>query len=213
LRLAAVLPLFLALPGPAAALEPSAVLSSVRKAYTASPSFTASFVQTYVPAGFAPAAPEKGRVTMAAPDRIRFDYEGKEGKLFAFDGTAARQYVAADRQLVVRTLTSDEKQRLPLLFFESPEALLRRFTATAAPGEEGLTNLALTPRSGGEPARLDLAVAASGEVRRLAVTDLAGNRTTFTFAGLAAAGKLPHAEFAPAPPPGTKVISDGKERR
>jgi len=207
LRPAAVLPLLLAV------LDPAAVLSSVRKTYTASPSFTASFVQTYVPAGFAPASPESGRVTMAAPDRIRFDYDGKEGKLFAFDGTAARQYVAADKQLVVRTLTPEEKQRLPLLFFESPEALLRRFTATAAPGDGGLTDVTLTPRSGGEPARLELAVIASGEVRRLTVTDLAGNRTTFAFTGLAASGRLPEAAFAPVPPLGTKVISDGKEHR
>ncbi len=213
MRLAAVLPLLLAFLGSAAALDPAAVLSSVRKAYTASPSFTARFVQTYVPAGFAPASPEAGRVTMAAPDRIRFDYDGKEGKLFTFDGTDARQYVAADRQLIVRTLTPDEKQRLPLLFFESPEALLRRFTASAAPGENGVTIVTLTPLSGGEPAKLELAVAPSGEVTQLAVTDLAGNRTTFTFTGLAAAGRRPAAEFAPAPPPGTKVISDGKENR
>jgi outer membrane lipoprotein-sorting protein len=207
LRLAAALPLLLA------ALDPAAVLSSVRRAYTASPSFTARFVQSYVPAGFAPASPETGSVTMAAPDRIRFDYDGKEGKLFTFDGTAARQYVAADRQLVVRTLTPDEKERLPLIFFESPEALLRRFTASAVAVESGLTEVTLTPRSGGEPAKLELAVAASGEVRRLVITDLAGNRTTFAFTGLVASGRRPAADFAPAPPPGTKVISDGKESR
>jgi outer membrane lipoprotein-sorting protein len=207
LRLAALLPLLVA------ALDPAAILSSVRKTYTASPSFTCTFVQTYVPAGFAPASPESGRVTMAAPDRIRFDYDGGEGKLFTFDGTRARQYVAADRQLVVRTLTPAEKERLPLLFFESPEALLRRFVVSAVPGEGDLTDLTLTPRSGGEPATLELAVAPSGEVRRLAVTDLAGNRTTFTFTGLVSSGRRPAADFAPEPPPGTRVITDEKESR
>jgi len=211
LRVAPLLPLLL--PLALAGLDAGSILSSVRRTYAASPSFTANFVQSYAPSGFAAAAPETGRVILAAPDRLRFDYDGPEGKLFAFDGKAARQYVAADRQLVVRTLTAEERSRLPLLFFESPEALLRRFEVLAAPGEGGTSEVKLTPKGGGEPARLDLAVTASGEVKRLVVTDAAGNRTTFAFSGLAAGGKRSREDFAPKPPPGTKVISDGRESR
>ena len=100
--LAVLLPLLLSAP------DPGAILEAVRKAYTSSPSFTTDFVQTYAPAGFSAAAPETGRVTLQAPDRIRFDYDGPEGKLFTFDGKAARQYVAADRQMIVKTLSASD---------------------------------------------------------------------------------------------------------
>ncbi len=184
------------------------VLKSIQKAYTAAPSYTANFVQTYTPAGFAAAAPETGRLTLQSPDRVRFDYDGPEGKLFAFDGKAARQYVAADRQMIVKTLSPADRERLPLLFFESPETLTARYRVAAAPGENGLTELKLASKAGGEPAQILLSVAPSGDVKRLVVTDAAGNRTAFTFSQKAAGTRLPDGEFAPAPPPGTKVLSD-----
>ena len=112
-------------------------------------SSTSKFVQTYAPAGFPAATPEAGRVTLQAPDQIRFDYDGPEGKLFTFDGKAARQFVAADRQMIVKTLRPEERERLPLLFLESPETVLRRYTVTAADAGNGLVESA----DPGDPAR------------------------------------------------------------
>ncbi len=89
-------------------------------------------MQTYAPSGFAETAPETGRLILQAPDRVRFDYDGPEGKVFTFDGKAGRQFVAADRQLVVRTLSPAEIARLPLVFLESTESLLARYAAGAA---------------------------------------------------------------------------------
>lgn len=197
-----MLPLLLA--GP----DPESILASVKSAYTASPSYTVDFVQTYAPSGFAPAAPETGRLTLQAPDQLRFDYDGSEGKLFTFDGTAARQYVAADRQMIVRTLAPEDRERLPLLFFESAGSVLERYDATAAASGGGLTEVTLTPKAGGEPARIVLAVSPEGDVKRLVVTDTAGNRTTFTFSGRKAGSRRPASDFALKPPAGTKVVSD-----
>lgn len=195
-------------PAGAAPPDARAVLVRVQRAYASAPSFTANFVQTYAPAGFAPAAPETGRVTLQAPDQVRFEYDGPEGKLFAFDGKAARQYVAADRQMIVKTLPASDRERLPLLFFESAETVLARYEALAADGENGLADVSLTPRSGGDPAQIVLSVAPTGEVKRLVVTDGAGNRTTFTFSQKTAGARRPLSDFAPKPPPGTKVISE-----
>jgi outer membrane lipoprotein-sorting protein len=190
------------------AAEIRAVLSLIRQDYSASPSVTADFAETYAPAGFPPASPETGRVVLQAPDRIRFDYDGSEGKVFTFDGTAARQYVAADRQMIVRTLERADRERLPLLFFESADSVLERYNATATRGGGGLVELTLTPKRGGEPARIDLTVRPAGDVESLAVTDAAGNRTAFTFSGKKAGGRRPDSEFALRPPAGTQVISE-----
>ncbi len=191
-----------------ASLDAHAVLASIRKAYSSSPSVNCTFVQTYAPAGFAETAPETGRLILQAPDRVRFDYDGPEGKVFTFDGKFARQYVAADRQLVLRTLRPEERARLPLVFLESTEELLARYSARAAPTDTGLVELTLTPRAGGDPKSLMLLVAATGDVKRLILVDAAGNRTAFTFTQKMSGPKRPDSDFALAPPAGTKILSE-----
>jgi outer membrane lipoprotein-sorting protein len=191
-----------------APIEARATLASVRKAYSSSPSVTCTFVQTYAPAGFAETAPETGRLILQAPDRVRFDYDGPEGKVFTFDGKAARQLVAADRQLIVRTLRPEERARLPIVFLESPEELLARFAARAVAADAGLIELTLTPRSGGDPKSVTLLAAPSGDVKRLILVDAAANRTTFTFTQKMSGPKHPDSEFALVPPEGTKILSE-----
>jgi outer membrane lipoprotein carrier protein len=191
-----------------APVDAHATLTSIRKAYSSSPSVSCTFVQTYAPAGFAETAPETGRLILQAPDRVRFDYDGPEGKVFTFDGKAGRQFVAADRQLVVRTLRPEERARLPLVFLESPESLLARYAARAAARDAGLTELTLTPRAGGDPKSVTLLAAASGEVKRLLLVDAAGNRTTFTFTQKMPGPKRPDSDFALVPPEGTKILSE-----
>ena len=88
-----------------AAPGPETLLAAIRKNYAASPSVNVTFVQQYAPAGFGDTAPETGRLILQAPASLRFEYDGSEGKLFTFDGKSARQYVAADRQMVVKALT------------------------------------------------------------------------------------------------------------
>ncbi|MCM3875998.1 MAG: outer membrane lipoprotein carrier protein LolA, partial [Thermoanaerobaculia bacterium] len=195
-------------PSAAASLDARVVLASIRKAYSSSPSVHCTFVQTYAPAGFAETAPETGQLVLQAPDRVRFDYDGPEGKVFTFDGKAGRQYVAADRQLVVRTLRAEERARLPLVFLESPEALLARYAARVAPAANGLVELTLTPRAGADPKSLTLLAAATGDVKRLILVDAAGNRTAFTFTQKMSGPGRPDSDFALVPPAGTKTLSE-----
>ncbi len=190
------------------AADASEVLARIQKAYTSSASVNLTFVQTYTPAGFTTTAPETGTLILQAPDEVRFDYHGPEGKVFTFDGKAARQYVAADKQLVVRTLTPEERERLPVLFLQSPASLLTRFEASVGPGLNGLQELTLTPRWGNDPRSLALAVSATGEVKRLVILDGGDNRTVFTFTQKAAGPRHPPADFALVPPEGTRVLSE-----
>lgn len=209
-RVRVFLPLAVLLAGRAAAAPgdaPAELLGRVRSAYSKSASVTATFTQSYAPAGFPDQAPETGTLVLAAPDRLRFAYDGPEGKLFAFDGKTARQYVAADKQMVEKPLLPEERARLPLVFFETPEAILGRFDARTNPLPSDLVDLTLASRDGGDPRSLTLTVAPSGEVKRLVVLDSAGNRTTFTFTKLTAGKARPASDFAPVPPPGTRVLT------
>ena len=186
-----------------------AALSKIRAAYATPGSVTCTFVQTYAPAGFTETAPETGKLLLQAPDRVRFDYDGPEGKVFTFDGTAGRQYVAADRQMVVRHLAPGDRERLPIVFLESTDALLARYDAAEVPRENGLAEVTLTPkRPGALKSATLLAVAATGEVKRLALVDSAGNRTTFTFTQKIGGARRPDSDFALVPPEGTKILTE-----
>jgi len=188
--------------------ETRALLEKVRASYTATPSVSLRFVQTYTPAGFSDTTPEKGRLTLQAPDRIRFEYDGAEGKVFTFDGQSARQYVAADKQILVKTLGAAERARLPILFFEKPESVLERFEVTSKPADGGLTELTLTPRPGADLKSLSLRVAPDGDVKRLVVVDSGGNRTAFDLSERKAGPLRPATDFALVPPPGTRVVTE-----
>ena len=192
----------------AGASTPAApLLDLIRKAYTSAPSVQVQFVQSYAPAGFSDTDPETGKLVLQAPSSLRFQYDGPEGKVFTFDGKAARQYVAVDKQMVVKPLTAAERARLPLLFLEEPRDLLARFDASAVVVDKGLTELTLTPKKGDEPKMATLRVDERGEVKRLVILDASGNRTTFTFTGKEAGRtKRPASDFELSPPRGTKVL-------
>jgi len=193
----------------ARAQAPSAadLLAKIKEAYGASPSVGLTFVQTYTPAGFAAASPETGRLVLQAPEQVRFEYDGPDGKLFTFDGSSARQYVAADKQLVVKTLSPAERSRLPIVFLESPEKLLARYDGKTRPGPNGLVELVLTPKTEGDPKSLTLLTSAAGEVKRLSVLDAGGNDTVFTFTQKTPGKKRPATDFTLVPPAGTNVVT------
>ncbi len=202
--------LFLA-PAPRAAAESPdapAVLRSIVSAYTAKPAYSMTFVQSYAPAGFPDASPETGTLTIQAPASLRFDYDGPEGKVYTFDGRAARQYVAVDKQIVLKTLTAAEKARLPLLFLQPPSEILDRFAAVAKETGNGLVELALTPRAEADLKSVSALATSTGELKRLVVLDGEGNRTTFTFTNLAPRKKRPASDFALVPPKGTRVVGE-----
>lgn len=210
LRTALAAALLLA-PAPRASAESPdapAVLRSIVSAYTAKPAYSMTFVQSYAPAGFPDASPETGTLTIQAPASLRFDYDGPEGKVYTFDGRAARQYVAVDKQIVLKTLTAAEKARLPLLFLQPPSEILDRFAAVAKQAENGLVELALTPRAEADLKSVSALATSAGELKRLVVLDGEGNRTTFTFTNLAPRKKRPTSDFALVPPKGTRVVGE-----
>ncbi len=188
--------------------EAAALLRSIVATYTGKPAFRMTFVQSYAPSGFPDASPETGTLTIQAPHFLRFDYDGPEGKLYTFDGRTAHQYVAADRQVMRKTLTAAEKERLPLLFLKPPAEVLDRFAAVVKPDGKGLLELTLTPRGESELKSVSALAAPSGELKRLVVLDAEENRTTFTFTKMEPAKKRPLSDFDLVPPKGTRVVGD-----
>ena len=188
--------------------DATAMLKAIVGTYTGKPAVRMTCGQGYAPAGFPDVTPETGTLTIQPPASLRFDYAGPEGKVYTFDGKAARQYVAADKQIVLKTLTPAEKARLPLLFLQPPAEILERFSAAAKNADNGLVEVTLTPRGEGDLKEVSALATPSGEVKRLVVVDAEGNRTTFTFTNLAPRAKRPASDYALVPPKGTRVVGE-----
>jgi outer membrane lipoprotein carrier protein len=195
---------------PAEAEMPEAALAALKRAatlYSDGRAHASSFVQTYTPAGFAGARRESGTVWIQAPQRLRFDYTSPEKKTFTYDSGEGRFYSPEDRQLTVKTLSPEERARLPIVFLTDPEELSREYAVAAESAGAGADRLLLTPRAARpELAWLRLTIDTDGSVRGLAYEDEAGNRTEFTFEGWRTEKARPAADFRVSGPKGTRVV-------
>src|SRR5689334_7912082 len=84
----------------AAERSPSAwsLIEAVRASLAAVGRLQADFTQTYTPAGFATGETESGRLALALPDCLRWDYTGAEAKSFLLCGRDAYSWNAGDAE-------------------------------------------------------------------------------------------------------------------
>jgi outer membrane lipoprotein-sorting protein len=202
-----ILPLLLALAaGPAG--DPAAELARVSRELRDGKAHEAEFQQTYTPRGFTHANRESGTVVVQAPGNLRFQYGGPSGKVFTFDGETARFYTPAERQMVVRPLSEEDRAQLPLVFLESPSDLERSYTLALESSGETRTVL-LTPKAaGGEIAWVRLTLSASGTPVRLSFETAGGDRTEFQFRNFHAAPARRPEDFSIRPPAGTRIVEN-----
>ena len=188
----------------------SAALSRAVALYSDGAAHSSPFVQIYTPAGFATTRRESGRVSLQAPQRVRFDYTAPEKKVFTYDAGEGRFFSPEDKQLTVRRLSEDEKARLPVVFLTQPSDLGRQYEITAEPGESAAPlRLLLTPRvARPDLAWLRIAIERDGSVRELSYQDSAGNKTEFRFEAWRREKARPAADFRITGPPGTRIVEN-----
>jgi outer membrane lipoprotein-sorting protein len=82
----------------AAAPDPWKVLQGVRQSLVDSGPTAAAFTQTYIPAGFSSGDSESGRLALALPDCLRWDYQDPYPKGFLLCGGVAHSWSAQDKK-------------------------------------------------------------------------------------------------------------------
>jgi outer membrane lipoprotein carrier protein len=183
-----------------------AALSRAADHYRDGSAHASPFVQIYTPAGFSSARREAGTVWIQAPQRLRFDYDAPETKIFTYDSGEGRFYSPEDKQLTVKKLSADERARLPIVFLSDPAELERQFAITI---EAGDGRLRMTPRAPlPELEWLRLAIAADGSIGELSYEDQGGNRTEFRFEGWREEKARPAGDYRVTGPKGTRVVEN-----
>lgn len=178
--LAALLPVSLCL---AQEPDPWSTLESVRRSLVEAGPTGAGFAQTYVPAGFTSGEKENGKLAMALPDCLRWDYEHPYPKSFLLCGGLVHAWNPEDKTGQRYRVDRKNEPGLDLLLL-GVDDLKNRYTATAKELAGGKVGVSLTPK--GQLAELaDATLTVDTATKRLTEVsyhDREGNLTRFEIA-------------------------------
>ena len=171
-----------ALPAPAAA-DAWSELRELRRALEARPQ-VAEFRQEYLPAGFASGDSEAGRLILALPGCLRWDYGEPFPKSYLLCQERVWTWNPGESSGRTFTVDPEEERGLDLLRL-GVERLAERYTAELLDAQEPLRAIRLVPVGpAGEIAEATLKLAASGDsLAELSYRDVEGNTTRFEFTG------------------------------
>lgn len=179
--LAGVLAVLVAPPALAAGEgDPWKILERVRAASEASGVLQASFVQTYVPAGFTSGEEESGKLLIELPDCMRWDYSEPYPKSFLLCGGVVHAWNPEDRSGRRYLVEPEDEPGLDLLLLSTRE-LRRRYEATVVTRDDGALVIELEPRAASERLqRAELVVRPEDHrIARIRYRDAEGGTTTF----------------------------------
>jgi outer membrane lipoprotein carrier protein len=161
----------------------------------------AEFEQTYSAPGVR-ARRESGRLFLARPRRMRWEYPGK---LFIVNGRDVWFYVPGDREATHADTGSVSDERFPFLFLLGQTNLRRIFksiTVVADASNAGARTLRLIPRSSGTALReLFLDVATDGRILKVKLVDEGGALSEISLLNVREDYLAPVDAFQFTPPP------------
>jgi outer membrane lipoprotein carrier protein len=164
----------------AAQSDPWAVLSGVRQSLVEAGPTEATFTQTYIPAGFSSGEKETGRMSLALPDCLRWDYQDPYPKSFLLCGGLAHAWNPDDKTGRRYRVDRRNEPGLDLLLL-GVDDLKTRYRATARTVDGGRIEVTLSPKE--KMAELaDAALTVDPAKQRLvavAYHDREGNLTRF----------------------------------
>lgn len=172
------------LPAQVAAPEPWPALTKARGALAAAGRLGADFVQSFTPVGFDRGERESGRLALALPDCLRWDYELPYAKSFLLCGGLFYYWTPGEKHGRRSEVEASREPGLDLLLLPI-EQLSTRYRATASAEPNGGLTIRLVPLAANAPLR-DAAISfdAAGErPTRLSYHDAEGSLTEFELTG------------------------------
>ncbi len=179
------------------------LIAAVKSAYTGATSLRAEFTQVVRVANTQAQAPQKGRLALERPRKMRVDMGAPATQSILSDGSKLWFYDVKGKALTEMPVNGgasyasllDDLTRLDDLFVAQMEG--------DGPSK-GAYTLKLTPKTAGAVKSLELQLAKrTYALERLVVTDPLGNVTEMKFNGVKMNQDIPDSEFAP--PAGVKA--------
>lgn len=149
---------------------------------------------------------ESGRLFLARPRKMRWEYSGK---LFIVNGRDVWFYVQADREATHADTGRVSDERFPFLFLLGQTNLRRAFRSVAIVGDGNgadARTLRLVPRANAADLReLFLTVATDGRILKVRMLDASGSQSEISLGNVRENYVAPPEAFQFTPPPGVKV--------
>ena len=159
--------------------------------------------------GSAAGEPARGKVVMAKPGKMRWEYTEPQESQVLSDGVNLWIYDVAAKEVQHMVASGGYLSGAALQFLMGRGLITEEFVVTSERCSEGLeiVDLELTPRRPGSYERLALRVVrATGEVQATTLFDLFGNVTTISFRAVRVDLAPPPATFQFELPPGVELI-------
>lgn len=162
------------------AADPWSWLTRVRRSLVEAGPTTATFSQTYIPAGFASGEKETGSLALHLPDCLRWDYKDPYPKGFLLCGDMVHAWNPEDHTGRRYRVARKNEPGLDLLLL-GVDDLKGRYNAITRSSSNGQVEIALTPKGkAGELSDAALAIdPANLRVVEVAYHDREGNLTRF----------------------------------
>ncbi len=195
----------LSLARPAEATGPSA-LSGLQSWLDGTRTLSGRFEQSLVSGALGTGVKERGRIWVARPGKLRWDYLDPEKKVAIVDGERARLWIEADRQMWEGPI--DASSAVVSVLLSGHQRLDRLFLAEAVDSTNDHVRVRLRPR-GNEAGVEDLVLTLdpkTGAISEAEVLDPSGNRMHFRFWALKRNGEISESMFRFEPPPGTEIV-------
>ena len=194
-------------PAPAPDAKAKAAALRVQRFYEHARNFSARFAQTSTYPTFGNVKQARGKVYLAKPDRLRWEYD--DGRLIVLDGKALWNWNAEDKEATVHRSFGASQVPAEFAFLFGKGTLLDRFSVRetqAAPGLPEGDTLDLVPRKPSpDVQKLVLVAAPDGQVKASVVTNSQGDTNQLVFTEVKVDGPLPDSIFRFEPPKGAHV--------
>ena len=194
-------------PAPAPDAKAKAAALRVQRFYEHARNFSARFAQTSTYPTFGNVKQARGKVYLAKPDRLRWEYD--DGRLIVLDGKALWNWNAEDKEATVHRGFGASQVPAEFAFLFGKGTLLDRFSVRetqAAPGLPEGDTLDLVPRKPSpDVQKLVLVAAPDGQVKASVVTNSQGDTNQLVFTEVKVDGPLPDSIFRFEPPKGAHV--------
>jgi outer membrane lipoprotein carrier protein len=173
---------------------------------------SAQFVQVVQGKGGDVTDRANGTLSIARPDRFRWDYREPYQQTIVADGQKLWLYDPDLEQVTVRSLEQG-LGTTPAMLLSGSGKVGDAFAAGPVERRQDLTWCRLLPKQhGSDFERVSLAFDGKGELAAMELIDKLGQTTTIQFAGLKRGAKLDEALFRFVPPKGADVIGDAAAR-
>jgi outer membrane lipoprotein carrier protein len=186
------------------------LIDRIQANYDRTHALTAEFVQVATLASIDQQQTSAGRLFIAKPHHIRWEYTQPDAQTILYDGSTLRIYTPRRQQVLQSKIAEDDRSNVALLFLAGVGRLREAFNIALLPDTEtDRRHLRLLPHSPQASfAELHIAVnAANYFIEQLTIYDTIGNITQIRLNALETHSALPAQTFELTLPPHTEVIT------